>query len=187
MKMSWFRYIFFFLILALLITLLYVYGCNNNPKFDTYWFQDPNGFFHTNDVKQAQEEIPFNIIIPSYLPEDIDLNMMEIYGPIKRTIGDHVIGIEVDITYVSEEYRILIYEDNTGAIVNPNPELEQVVINIAGEKVLQQVAQALSASGIEEGIRFDWNYKELSFTVKVYGLTEDEGIKIIESMIKQLG
>jgi hypothetical protein len=86
-------------------------GCNTASDPDIYWFRDPVGFFHTNDLERAQEEIPFTIILPSYLPENMGLSTLKIYGPIKIDIGDYIHGIQVDIDYISGDKKLYINED----------------------------------------------------------------------------
>ena len=161
-------------------------GCNSDSDSEIYWFRDPVGFFHTNDLERAQEEIPFTIILPTYPPEDMGLSTLKIYGPIEIDIGDYYQGIEVDISYISGDRKIFIYEDNSEKVMQPNIEAEPVFLEINGICVLRQKAQSLSASGIEEGFSFSWNHDRLGFQARVYSINEDEAVKIVESMIKQL-
>jgi hypothetical protein len=155
-------------------------GCNTDTNSDIYWFRDPVGFFHTNDLERAQEEIPFTIILPSYLPEDMGLSTLKIYGPIEINIGDYYQGIEVQISYISGEREIYIYEDNPGQIMHPNPDLEPSYFKINGITVLRQ------ATGIKEGLSYNWNHEKISYAVRVYRIDDDEAFRIVESMIKQL-
>ena len=47
-----------------------------------YQFIDPERHFNTSDIDLAQQEIPFTIIVPSYIPECFGIDyLFEITGP----------------------------------------------------------------------------------------------------------
>ncbi len=172
--------------LVLTFTLTPLLGCEKDSKNDLYWFRDTNGFFHTNDLKKAQEEIPFTIVLPSYLPEGMGLKILQIYGPREIKTGDILEGIEVHIDYILKEKMILIYENNTGEVVNPTFSLEPKYLDIYGINVLIQKSKIDSTGTDEESIYFDWNQGNLTFDMHIFSISEDEGIKIVESIINQL-
>jgi len=68
----------------------------------------------------------------------------------------------------------------------PNEESEPVYYEIAGARVLRQTTQLLTSTGEEEGLRFDWNPDGLTFSVKTFNISENESLKIVESMLKQM-
>ena len=63
-----------------------VQGCSSQPKWIEY-----EGQFATKDFKKAQDEIPFTIIMPTYLPySQQDESIADIQGPLKEYQGDEI-------------------------------------------------------------------------------------------------
>jgi hypothetical protein len=150
----------------------------------SHWFVDSRGHFHTNDVKLAQKEMPFTIVVPTYIPDLFATNYQyEISGPFDNPIPNTV---EVKIEYWDESHQTYISEYNSKTIMQPNEELKPVNYEIAGIQVLRQVTQFLTNSGTIEGLSFNWNTNGFTFEVKIFNIPENEGIKIVESMIKQI-
>jgi hypothetical protein len=170
-------------ITAVLVILLLFSSCNSDSSNEASWFRDPQGHFHTNDVERAQKEIPFTIILPQYLPEYMDPNLFKIIGPFKDA---YLEGIEIEIEYITGDNLIYISEQNVRLVMEPNEEMEPVYYNIAGTRVLRQQSFLYGASETKEGLRFDWNQDGLTFAVSVFSISEEEGLKIVESMVKQI-
>jgi hypothetical protein len=171
------------LIIVCLVFFLVITSCENNSNRKIVWFKDPNGRFHTNDLKRAQKEIPFTIVIPNYIPDILGNNYVYgIVGPFKDDTNN---SVSVQITYVQKDFQIYISEYNVLRVIQPNDELKPIYRDVDGIKVLQQEAQMAGGSGIIEGLRFNWNRNRLSFEVVIYNIPEEEGIKIVESMITQ--
>jgi hypothetical protein len=185
MKTGQFRLILI-LIIALLLLTAFFSGCGAVKNSDTVWFIDPNGQFHTNDIKLAQREIPFTITLPSYLPNNIDPNQVRIVGPFDESYEPYWNGIRIEISYVNGDSRIYIDEKNVSLVMEPNNEAKPVYHDIVGIRVLQQTAQLAGSSGITEGLAYDWNYDKLTFSVQTFSISEEETFKIVESMVKQL-
>ena len=167
------------LLILVFLTASFLFGCKRDTESDIYWFRDPVGFFHTNDLDRAQEQIPFTIILPTYLPEDMGLDALKIYGPREVNIGDDIRGTEVQISYISGDREIYIDEDDSGQVMHPASD-SPVFLDINGMMILKQV------SSIEERIGFDWNHDGIRYAVRVYSIDEEEAIKIVKSMIEQL-
>ena len=160
-------------------------GCTQGSGEEIFWVVDSQGMFHTSDLERAQQEIPFTIIVPTYLPDDLDPDSpYEIGGPLKDSSQNE--NIEVWISYRAEGERIIEIEENSQTfIMLPTPELNPVYIEIAGIQVLQQEAHIYGET-IIEGLSFDWNQGGLTFSVLVFSYSQDEAIKIVESMIEQI-
>jgi len=156
---------------------------NNDSNNNLVWWIDPNGDFHTNDLHRAQGQIPFIIIIPSYLPANFSYDNMRILGPYESEIVE---DIEIEITFKRDDDRVYIREHNHLIFMKPNNELDPIYHDIAGVIVLRQIAQIVDSSGITEGLVFDWNQNNVAFSVELFNVSEDEGIKIVESMITQM-
>jgi|GEM_PF-1662111 len=152
-----------------------------NQNNEHYWFVDSNGHFHTNDVKMAQKEIPFTIIVPDYIPDIFGSNYSyEITGPFENPLSNY---IEVKIQYIDEQHQIYISEYNKKVIMLPNDEAKPVYHDIIGIKVLQQQSFLYGSEDTIEGLSFNWNIDALTFEVEIFNIPEEEGIKIVESMI----
>ena len=84
--------------IGLIIILIILSGCINN-SVETYWYTEPSGILHTNDIERAQKEIPFNIILPTYLPDNINTEYpAEIICPLKWPEN----GTGIQIIYYNE-------------------------------------------------------------------------------------
>ena len=183
MKMSKFTLISGLMsVVFLLILLVTSYGCVESSE--TFWFRDPNGYFHTNDIERAQNEVPFNIILPSYLPVAIDPDLFVIIGLYE---DDILGGEEIEIEYINTDKGIYIFISEKNIIFDwtPTTELEPIYLDIAGTRVLQERTQMLSGSSTKEGIMFAWHQDGLTITLDVFSLSSEEGMEIVESMIKQ--
>ena len=89
-----------------------------------HWFRDNKGRFYTNDVNLAQREIPFTIVVPSYIPECFGTDYLyEITGPY---IDESRNIIEVKIRYDQGDYEIYISEQSRRINMMPNEQLEPI-------------------------------------------------------------
>jgi len=161
------------------------FGCS--AKTALYWRPNPDGTFHTNDVKRLQQKISFKIIVPTFFPEGLNSGLLSIYGPAIVKAGDNSKGIELDISYGKADKNskyIGITEDNLDEAMNPNPDLEPKYIDISGVYIIRQKPRYSNDFGV--GVWFDWNLNGTNFGVKLYNISEDDGIKIVESMVKQI-
>lgn len=152
-----------------------------------FWVVDSYGVFHTDSLERAQQEVPFTIILPTYLPENIDHHHpYEISAPV-RDSGSVVTDVIVEILYRAKgKIAITIRETSGISIMEPNPEDEPVYLDISGVKVLCQKTYLYGGPVIEEGLLFPWNQNGRTFGVRVYTFSQDEGIRIVESMIVQM-
>ncbi len=84
--------------LVIIATIL-LYGCNSQVNPDngppsisppstsnqTLFWKELQGRFYTKDLARAQKEIPFPILLPTYLPDnEYDIYLPDIDGPLKR-------------------------------------------------------------------------------------------------------
>jgi len=109
-------------------------------------------------------------------------NTYQIDGPIKKI---QLQEVEVEISYVKGDQRIYISEQNVILDWIPNEKADPEYLNIARTRVLRQKTQLLGSSGITEGLSFDWNKGGIAFGVQVFSVSEEEAIKVVESMILQ--
>jgi hypothetical protein len=171
--------------IGLLLLLATFLGCTQGSNEDIFWVVDSQGMFHTSDLERAQQEIPFTITVPTYLPNDLDPDSpYEIGGPLKDSSQNE--NIEVWISYRAGGERIIEIEENSQTIIMlPNPDANPIYLDISGIQVLQQ-EECLYGGTTIEGLRFDWNQGGLTFSVLVFSYSQDEAIKIVESMIEQI-
>ena len=165
-------------------------GCGSG-HVDLAWGTDnERGMFYTYDLERAQKELPFIILLPSYLPD----NMFE-YPYLEGTLkhGVKADKPEVRVTYQEVPWNggaIEIYERNYTLLpprTEDNPEL--YYIEIKGVQVLVDKL-ALSQGGTEntpttQSWEFWWDMQNIYFDVTIYQYDWDTGVKIIESMIQQ--
>jgi hypothetical protein len=171
--------------LGLILLLATLPGCTQSSGEEIFWVVDSQGMFHTSDLERAQQEIPFTIILPTYLPDNLDPDSpYEIGGPVKGSSEDE--NVRVWISYKAEGERLIEIEENSRAtIMLPTPSLNPVHLDIAGIQVLQQDTYLYGETTIE-GLAFYWNQVGLTFSVLVFSYNQNEAIKIVESMIEQI-
>jgi hypothetical protein len=179
------RYKSKFLYLGVILLLTFLLGCPQGNGEDYFWDVNSQGIFHTTDLERAQQEIPFTIIVPEYLPDNLDpYSPHLIEGPVKGSSGDE--AIEVEVSYKAENKpRIDIIENSESILMLPNPDLNPIYLDIAGVQVLQQ-DEAIYSTPTIEGLRFDWNQSGRTFSLMAFSYSQDELIKIVESMIRQI-
>jgi hypothetical protein len=155
-----------------------------NQNYQPYWFVDLNGHFSTNDLQRAQKEIPFNIVVPNYIPDLFGSRYRyEFTGPFSTNLGN---AVKVRIQYWDGTHQILIEEYNRKETTIPTEELDPISYEISGIQVLRQITQYLSSSNTTEGLGFYWNIDNLTFNVNSINIPEDEALKIVESLVKRL-
>ena len=154
---------------------------DNQTTNNSYLIKDSKGHFHTNDVNLAQREIPFTIVVPSYIPECFGNDYFyEITGPY---INEFENTTDVKIRYAKDDYDIYISEISRRITMMPNEELEPIYYDISGTRVLRQITQFITGTGNIFGLGYYWNPDGLTFEVETFNISEEEGLKIVESMI----
>jgi hypothetical protein len=171
-----------------LLSLVFFLNCGSaietTAKPKTYWHES-KGTFQTNDLRRAQKELPFTIIVPATLPDGMDTDYpFDIYGPLKTTIVD---PITVHIQYGEGEKQITIEESNNFSIPFPNSNAEPTYITISGISVLREKHKGYWGSNINiQAFLYSWNQANCLFSVDVWTYSETEGEKLVESMIEQV-
>lgn len=188
-------YLRILLLSTILIASIYLLSCNssNDTENGIYWERLHDGKFITNDIERAQKEIPFKIICPTYLPNNLE-TPPRLVGPLTGITPNNEVGIE--ITYQTEgpicDGLIRIEKRNVLiALPNIGDSICCDSFNISGNEVVQctSIEQFSSSDGEITCSRFD-NYwrdvkKGITTTVIIYGYNGSESLKIIESMIQQ--
>lgn len=162
--------------LLFLIIMIALISCTPKP----YWVEH-DGMFYTCDISRAQEEIPFTIIFPSYLPHfEEGMSLERIEGTLKeyQSEGRAEIMMIYSTRRVDEPF-IVIKEYNYPVIPgnpNINPEFS----------INQYKAIDLVISDRNEDIYFYYNYEGIYYNIHYVYISFEEAAKVVESMLKQL-
>lgn len=181
------KYIYSILLLINIVILAVTFSCGNNSsdssEFITIWFEDTHEY-RTNNPEVAQNETPFTIVLPTYLPEDLTIHPF-FEGHSKSAFRD---DIPVRIMYYrhSEDFSyIYIREYNQVFEILPSDEGNYILFSEV--KVLEQDIEIFVFSGDSNnipGFLYTWNRSDVHFEVEIYDYQRDIAREIIESMIK---
>jgi hypothetical protein len=182
------------LVLFCLFTFLY-YGCcpetgvdNTPPATENgslYWME-VQGRFATNDLARAQAEIPFNIVLPTYIPDNReDAPLPHIEGPFRISIDDN--EAEVIIRYLlylgNDVHGHIFITERNSVIVPPDPELNPgyEYLEMRGKRLVKMEGNF----ALGPGTIFYFNHDNIYFKIEVYNFSTEEAMKIVESLIQQ--
>ena len=181
-------------------TLVLLSACNTTRPATTsniktpsyYWYTGQSGIIQTNDAMRLQKEVPFKIIFPEYLPDNIITN----YPPalVLSPNPDPTIDTKVSIRYQSlispKEINI---EEIASPYISAWAETEQNTLkdytpfNFAGVTIYEKKS-SISASPDKEAstsvLIYSWIWKNINFMVDITGYDQAESRKIVESMIE---
>jgi hypothetical protein len=156
----------------------------------TYWNENSQGTIETNDLPRLQQEVPFIIILPKYLPAELKSSIPKF---VKTPIIENQIA-DINIYYSSSSSNVEIHITETllseplleGVLAGMNP--DYTAVELAGVQVLEKIGVGLvNRSGksvqVSEYI-YMWDRKNLHLTMGAYVFNQSEARKIIESMLK---
>jgi len=144
------------------------------------WIEHKVKYHLTKDLDRAQGEIPFNILLPDYIPyKGSQVPVPSIRGPLReyQSSGE----IVVDILYILDPTQ-----KNSGLIKiteseHPiDPADSENTIEINGKSVVQWSGNF----SLGPGFFFFFEDSGIYSVVELYYISYDESIKIVESMIK---
>ncbi len=143
--------------------------------------------FNTNDLESIQKEVPFTIILPAYLPEDIGLYTYMLQGPFN--VGEGVLLGTIEYQKQGSDEDIIIEEQNSSFNIYSYPaaDSESTYLDINGIKILEEKdPEELYPPNTptKYGFGYSWNKNGTDFSVTISGYDQDECRKIVESMIK---
>jgi hypothetical protein len=173
--------------LALLsvIILSMCFGCQESSV--TLPWEEFNGQFYTRDLVRAQAEIPFTIVLPSYVPDErTDAPPPGITGPLTEYQYDDRVKVEIlYLVDLGNEILGTIEIEEANYPVLPgdpelNPDLER--IELCGKEVIK--TEGNFSQGL--GVIFFFSRDNIYFVAGVYDFPAEEAIKIVESMIEQI-
>ena len=177
-------------ILIIIILNLLLFSCNpssTTTNEDLFWMEH-EGYFYTTDLDRAQENIPFTILLPEYMPGGgQNIPIPQIDGPLKES-QDDIEGVEINIEYainIGDDLPalIIIHECNSSCGIGEpevDPELEQVMIK--GIQVIKTKDEWSPGTDTY----YSFNANNIYYVIEMHNLPDDESFMIVESMIIQL-
>lgn len=174
----------FSLILAVLLLLSsFIYSCNSKT-----FYQENGNQFTTNSIKLAQKHIPYQIVLPSYLPSGIDPSKPSvIFGPTKNAL-DNDSKVEIyfyygDLLGLKYNYYISIAETNEYIEFVTSSGFNPVFLEINDTGVLYE-------SSDNNGFSYSFHTENLSFRVTFFSKDEqkfssDDRLKVVKSVIEK--
>ena len=180
--------------LLLLLAVLICFACSGKviqePSDTTYWRIGLDGEIFTNDLERLQKEIPFTIILPSYLPEEFSEHIPDfiytasevglvdtsIYAYYLTTGSPRGIFIE-EYTVIIDDYRVL-----------PNPLGLSEFLKINEYEILEQsrMEPIIDEEQLQAVYLYDWNVNDVYFSLTIQGYSQEVARKIVESIVIQL-
>jgi hypothetical protein len=179
----------------IILNLVFLFsGCNRNPYSDNLTRLN-GGAFITQDLNAAQYEIPYKIVLPIYLPIDMeskDSYFVIICEPQFDSNYNKIKGIIITYRNKSEDKMLVIYENYLQYKMITIYEKGKDPININGINITLGLAEPrtgnadLGSVNDSWGLAFYWDYDDIRYRIDTYSISEKDSLKIIESMIKQL-
>jgi hypothetical protein len=170
-----------------IVILIYIIGCtqtqSDNVPEPLPWIEHNDiGLFETTDLARAQDEIPFDIIVPTYIPDERNsAPLPSIRGPLREFQSSGKIIVE--ILYIVD----IGHEENSGLIKiteqdRPieSEDSKSKIVEIKGKRVVKWEGNF----SLGPGFFFFFDDSGIYYVVEVYYFSYDEAIKIVESMIK---
>lgn len=166
----------------LLVTLLLIFpivGCSRTTQLS---WQESDGRFYTNDLTRAQEEIPFPILLPTYVPgAQKGSTAPQVTGPLKAYQYDNKVKINVLYLVTQGDDVVGTIEINeSNYAVTPgdpktNPGLTSIEIN--GKAVIREGSPPQS-------IYFYFNQDNIYVVAMIRDFNLDEATRVMQSMIR---
>jgi len=124
-------------------------------------------------VAKVQKELPFTLIVPTYFPHGLSPTSINIGKPTHDNDSNTTV-VRIVYSIRGTGKTIDIQEDNLDEIMLASGISETFIVD--NVKVLSQE--------INSEYLYSWNNNGVAFTLDLYGWGNDEGQKIVESMIK---
>ena len=131
-------------------------------------------------IKNLQKNIPYPIIVPTYFPRGISLVPSTITEP---TTDNNLNAVYFEIQYGHNADKIIILDEENyySNLVPTNPYNTFAFNNV---DVTYEVTYSGGSEGTIQGFLYEWNNNGVNFRLSIFGYGQDEGQKVVESMIK---
>ncbi len=141
-------------------------------------------------IEELRKQVPFTIIVPSYLPDDVSPYPVGILGPGKGPSSDNSVMVGFGYTKSGTDAKFIdIYEENCEVAFHPSRP-SSIYLDIAGTQVLEQeselalASKSPSGSATMRGYFYAWSRDGINCKVTIYGYGQGEGRRVVESMIR---
>lgn len=164
-------------------------ACSTGDQSDiTYWFEDTSGRIETNDIVRLQKEVPFTIVLPTYIPDELTIIPPGLYKSRGRYSPDDV-WVNIFYSNPTTPNTINIDEVNSYMERVPSELTEYTYFNYGAIEVLEEKFLEYNPWS-DEGttwtvLAYTWDKDGINFQVDIRGYDQTEARKIIESMIQQ--
>jgi hypothetical protein len=175
-------------ILAMLVIFANACSTTSTPKKSTktFWYKNGNEI-QTNDLKRFSEYVPFTIILPGFLPDELKSE-----SP-KLTRDDYPLSsgaVEVEIDYYNnspEDIKYVnIHEDNSSLVWGIDPQTD-ISYTERGTNITYNKSRAVFTSKKGESVYnklvFYFNIGNININVEICGYDLDISKQIVKSMI----
>jgi hypothetical protein len=125
--------------------------------------------------EQLQNSVPFKIIIPLYLPDDLKTRTPMIMPGYDDPDG----ATTLRIIYSFRTKMIIIDEQNMGP-VNYDGQGKGAYIEINDTQIYEGPSESIE---LGNGFIYSWNISDINFNVLVFGYDQSNARKVIKSMI----
>lgn len=147
-----------------------------------YW-NEIQGRFSTNDLTRAQDQVPFRLILPTYIPGKVA--DMQIAGPIRSLATNSMVEVMIRYLLRTRSQRIaqlILTETNDGlSLGDPNLNSDLETTEIKGLSVVKT-----KDTFSKRAAYFSFNHASVYYVLELNDLPVEEGMRIVESIIGQL-
>ncbi len=152
-------------VILLLFLLLSMAACKNN------------NFTIPSDI---QSQVPFKVILPTYLPTELANREPLIQGPFSDVSDDNIVSLTITFQRGGDEPKFVIIEEQNQPLTLISPNNTGSYLSIKGIQVFEDTISFVTM----DGWVYNWNVNETNISVKIIGYNQNVRTKIIESMIK---
>jgi len=130
-------------------------------------------------IKNLQKNVPYTIIVPTYFPRGISLVPSTITEP---ATDNNLNAVYFEILYGFNADKIIILDEENyhSNLVPINP---WGTFTKNGVDVTYEVTYNGPPDKPYQGFFYEWNSNGVNFQVTIFGYTQAEGQKVVESMI----
>jgi hypothetical protein len=130
--------------------------------------------------KELQNRVPFQIVLPIYLPTELKNHIPLIEGPWVNTPTENITSLRITYQKGGEPPKMVeINEKNSPSTSSPADTFFEINGIQIGEYPLEMVG-----SQILHGLGYNWNSDNINCQINIFGYEQAECRKIIASMIK---
>jgi hypothetical protein len=159
---------------------------------NTYWDENSAGTIETNDISRLQKEVPFEIILPEYLPDGLkSYKLVMILVKINQ-----VSNLHIDYYFLASGKEIHMLESPPSDLY-PQPLTPDILaemnpgytpLELGGIEVIEKSGFGdVIWSGQKNQVPaflYLWEQNNLLFSGRILGYDQAEARKVIESMTK---